>query len=269
MSGAGDLLNVSHAAVSQQVRALEARLGLSLVEKDGRGVRLSIDGHRLGQALMSGFDTIGDEIDALTGADADRPVQITTTPMFAAAWLMPRLTSFRARHPDIDLMLNPTAAKLDLEHGGIDVAIRFGRGDWPGLETCLLVETDFIIAASTELVRGRKIDTPEDLLAFPWLQEIGTTETNDWLRARGVTEGRVKSITQLPGNLLLDGMRAGQGVAATTRAFIAADVARGDMVELFADDDLGFGYFLLNRPGVLRPPVKAVVSWLQRESHIA
>lgn len=267
MSAAGGLLNVSHAAISQQVRALEAQLGLSLVDKDGRGVRLTDAGARLGHALTQGFSTITREIDDLTGADQDRPVQITTTPMFAAAWLMPRLAGFREHHPHINLMINPTPATLDLEAGGIDVAIRFGRGDWPGLEHCLLVKTDFVIAAARSLIKDANIAAPEDLLAFPWLQEIGTTETNDWLRARGVTEGRVKSITQLPGNLMLDGLRSGQGVVATTRAFIAADVARGDVIELFQGDDLGFGYFLLNRPGVLRAPVKAFVTWLQRESH--
>ncbi len=234
MSAAGDLLNVSHAAISQQVRALESHLGLPLVAKDGRGVALTAEGQRLGRTLTAAFGDIAAEIEALTGADADRPLQITTTPMFAAAWLMPRIGTFRQAHPDIDLMLNPTAARVALDPGGIDLAIRFGTGDWPGLTSELLFHTDFVIAAARSLVGDRTVSHPRDLLDFPWLQEIGTTETNDWLAARGVSAGRVKSLTQLPGNLLLDGLRTGQGVVAATRTFIEADLARGDVVVLFA-----------------------------------
>jgi len=266
MSAAGDLLNVSHAAISQQVRALETHLGLQLVEKDGKGVALTVQGARLGQTLRDGFAAMAREIDDLTGRDADRPLQITTTPMFATAWLMPRIGGFREAHPDIDLMLNPSAGVVSLEPGGIDVAIRFGKGDWPGLVSEPLLRTDFVIAAARSLVKGRNVSRPDDLLKFPWLQEIGTTETNDWLKARGVTAGRVKSLTQLPGNLLLDGLRGGQGIVAATRAFIEADVARGDVVVLFEGDDRGFGYFLLHRPGVLRPPAKAFAGWLRRQA---
>jgi LysR family glycine cleavage system transcriptional activator len=267
MSAAGAMLNVSHAAVSQQVRALEAHLGLQLVRKDGRGVALTDPGTRLGQTLTQAFGAIGREIGALTGADAERPLQITTTAMFAASWLMPRIGSFRQAYPDINLMLNPTAAALAFEPGGIDIAIRYGNGVWPGLVAEPLLETDFVIAAARSLVGDKQISKAEELLGYPWLQEIGTTETNDWLKARGVTGGRVKSMTQLPGNLLLDGLRAGQGIVAATRALIETDIARGEVVVLFQGNDRGFGYFLLQRPGVLRAPAKAFANWLRREAH--
>jgi LysR family transcriptional regulator, glycine cleavage system transcriptional activator len=266
MSGAGDLLNVSHAAISQQVRALEAHLGLQLTAREGRGLALTPDGAGLGQVLTDSFGAIAHEVEYLTGADAERPLQITTTPMFAAGWLMPRIGSFRQAHPDIDLMLNPTAARVALEPGGIDLGIRFGTGTWPGLEAELLFHTDFVIAAARSLIGARNVGRPDDLLEFPWLQEIGTTETNDWLRARGVTAGRVKSLTQMPGNLLLDGLRSGQGIVAVTRAFIEADLARGDVAVLFEDEERGYGYFLLHRPGVLRPAAKAFANWLRREA---
>ena len=99
--------------------------------------------------------------------------------------------------------------------------------------------------------------------------EIGTTETNDWLAAQGVTSGRVKSLTQMPGNLLLDGLRDGQGIVAATRAFIEPDLARGDVVVLFEDDDRGYGYFLLHRPETLRLPAKAFANWLRRQARNA
>ncbi|MDJ0826500.1 MAG: LysR family transcriptional regulator [Rhodobacter sp.] len=266
MSAAGDLLNVSHAAISQQVRALEAHLGTRLVAKDGRGVALTADGERLGQTLANAFGAIAREVEALTGADADRPLQVTTTPMFAAGWLMPRIADFHDRHPDAELMVNPSPGLSDPAPGGFDLAIRYGHGTWPGLDAELLVESDFLIMGARRLLDGRRIDSPRDLLALPWLQELGTNEVAEWLAAQGVTEARVKSLTHLPGNLLLDGLRAGQGIAATSRTFVEADIARGDLQVLFTDADSGTGYFIVTPPGVLRPKVRDFIRWLRRQA---
>lgn len=266
MTGAGTMLNVSHAAISQQVRALEAHLGLKLIRRDGRGIALTTDGARLGEALNHAFGSIAAEIESLTGADADRPLQITTTPMFAASWLMPRIAGFRRDHPDVNLMLNPTADRVELTPGGIDLAIRFGSGTWPGVKSELLFRTEFVIVAARDLVGDRQVETPEDLLDFPWLQELGTTEANDWLRSRGVTRARLHGLTQVPGSLLLDGLRSGQGVVAASRAFIEADIERGDIVVLFEDPNPGVGYFIVTRPEPLRPAAKAFVTWLRRQN---
>jgi len=264
MSAAGALLNVSHAAISQQVRALEAHLGVQLLRKDGRGVALTIEGARLGETLTAAYGAIAREIDAMTGADAARPLQITTTPMFAAAWLMPRLGAFRQAHPEIDIMLNPTAATVTLEPGGIDLAIRFGKGIWSGLESKLLIHTDFVIAAARSLIGDRVISEPADLLDFPWFQESGSTEINRWLASQGIAGGKVKGLMEIPGNLSLDGLRQGHGVVAVTRTFIEADVARGDVVVLFQDEEPGFGYFVVHRPGPLRAPARLFINWLHR-----
>ena len=129
---AGEALNVSHAAVSQQVRALEERLGVPLLPRDGRRGVLTAEGERLAAALDTAFLAIGRAVDEVTGADAWRPLQVTTTSAFAMSWLMPRLSEFRHEHPQIELMLNPTAQLVELAPGGVDVAIRFGRGSGAG-----------------------------------------------------------------------------------------------------------------------------------------
>ncbi len=266
ISGADLLLNVSHAAISQQVRALEAHLGLKLVEKQGRGVALTAEGARLGRVVSDGFGAMAREVEALTGADADRPLHVTTTPMFASGWLMPRIADFHARHPETELMVNPSPGLSDPAPGGFDLAIRYGHGDWPGLEAELLVESDFLVMAARRLIGDRPIDSPRDLLGYPWMQELGTNEVADWLASQGGTEARVKSLTHLPGNLLLDGLRAGQGVAATSRTFVEADIARGDLRVLFTDADSGTGYFIVTPPGVLRPKARDFVRWLRRQA---
>jgi LysR family transcriptional regulator, glycine cleavage system transcriptional activator len=96
---AGEVLNVSHAAVSQQVRALEERLGTSLAQREGRGAALTPEGERLAATLDAAFLAIARAVDELTGADAARPLQITTTPSFAMGWLMPRLRSSATSTP--------------------------------------------------------------------------------------------------------------------------------------------------------------------------
>ena len=131
-SGAGTALNVSHAAVSQQVKALEARLGVALVVREGRGIALTAEGAALARHLATGFAALHRGVESLTGADAKRPVQVTMSPAFAVSWLMPRIMDFQHLHPGVTLIRNPTAVVVELTPGGIDMAIRFGDGHRPG-----------------------------------------------------------------------------------------------------------------------------------------
>lgn len=262
---AGAQLNVSHAAVSQQIRALETHTGLSLVDRSGRNLALTAEGRQLADALTEGFGTISRTLQALTGADAARPLQVSTTQVFATTWLMPRLPDFQQRHPGIDLMINPSVELCDPAPGGIDVALRFGDGDWPGLAAELLVPTNIVVTAAPALVGDCDVTEPADLLQFPWLQELGTSESMDWLRKHGVTEGRAKSVTHLPGNLMLEGARAGQGVISTTMSAVQADVRAGHLRVLFRDAG-ETGYHIVTRPGGLRPPARALVTWLRRQA---
>ncbi|PWE32265.1 LysR family transcriptional regulator [Maritimibacter sp. 55A14] len=266
ITAAGAALNVSHAAVSQQLRALESHLGVKLTVKDGRGVALTADGTRLAEAVTDGFAEMARAIDALTGADADRPLHVSMTPSFAASWLMPRLADFRAQHPEIDLMVNATPDVVRLEPGGIDLAIRFGRGGWQGLECERLFTTHIVIVGARALLGERQISDPSDLLDYPWLQELGTDEASSWLRTHGVATGKVASLTQMPGHLVLEGLRQGQGIVATTRAFVDADIAAGHLRVLFEDDHPDSGYWLVTRPGVQRKSLRAFASWLRRQA---
>lgn len=262
---AGAQLNVTHAAVSQQVKALEAHLGLALVDRTGRQLQLTAEGQDLADALRMGFGTIARTIEALTGADAARPLQISATPSFAAHWLMPRLNDFRQAHPDIDLMIDPTPRLVTLEPGGIDIALRYGTGPWPGLEARLLFASPLVAVAAPALVAGRRIETPADLADLPWLQEYGTNEASDWLRRRGVTRERVAGLVQVPGNLLLDGLRDGYGVAVTVLDWVRQDVAAGRLVQLFREAD-GAGYHVVTRAGPLRPQARTFNTWLRRQA---
>lgn len=266
-AAAGARLNVSHAAISQQVKQLETHLGVALVDRSGRHLVLTAEGQQLADALGLGFGAIARAVEALTGADADRPLQVSTTPGFAAQWLMPCLSAFREAHPQIDIMIDPTPNMVTLEPGGIDIALRYGTGHWPGLEAELLFRSPLVAVAAPKLVAGLQISCPADLVRLPWLQEYGTNESTDWLRRRGVSEARAAGLVQVPGNLLLDGLRDGQGVALTVREWVKQDIAAGRLVLLFEEEDES-GYYIVSRPGVLRAPAKAFASWLKKQAKL-
>lgn len=261
---AGDTLGVSHAAISQQLRALETHLGVSLLDRSGRAMKLTGDGEILAQGCADGFASIARAVALVTGAEASRPLHISPTPSFAAAWLMPRLAEFRTQHPEINIVLNPTVETVPLKPGGVDLSVRYGSGGWPGVEVSLLVPTGMVVVGAPALIAGRDFSTPEALSTFPWLEEVGTSESTQWLRARGVADGVRGGFVQVPGNLLLDGARDGQGLAVTVRAFVEADIRAGRLVVLQEENQPGMGYHLVTRPGIQRPPLRAFVKWIKK-----
>ena len=263
-SAAGARLNVSHAAISQQVKQLEAHMGLALARRDGRGLGLTPEGAELAEALAEGFGVISQRVAALTGADAQRPLQISVTPQFAASWLMPRLGDFQAHNPGIDLMVHPSPQRADPAPGGIDIAIRFGMGHWPGLHAELLLHTEVVVVAAPSLVGDRQFDTHEDLLDYPWLSELHGSFASDWMLRGELSRLRRTSVVQVPGNLMLDGVRAGHGIAVLTFSSVEADVAAGRLRVLFSEAG-ETGYFILTREGVMRPQANAFLRWLRAQ----
>ncbi|MEL7132569.1 MAG: LysR family transcriptional regulator [Pseudomonadota bacterium] len=261
---AGQALSVSHAAISQQLRALESHLGVRLFDRSGRAMKLTSEGEILAQGCADGFASIARAVALVSGAEAARPLYISPTPSFASAWLMPRLSEFRAQHPEINLVLNPTADLVMLSPGGVDVSIRYGAGGWDGLDSELIVPTSMVVVAAPDLIKGRDVSEPSRLGALPWLEEVGTTESSRWLAERGGADVPRGPVTQVPGNLMLDGARDGQGVAVTVRTFVAADIAAGRLCVLYEDAVAGAGYHLVTRPGVHRPPLRDFVRWIRK-----
>ncbi|MFC6639508.1 LysR family transcriptional regulator [Sulfitobacter sp. JBTF-M27] len=268
VTAAGEALGVSHAAISQQLRALEQHLDVTLLDRSGRNLELTTDGGRLASVLQDVFGDMIEVVEEITGQQATRPLHISVTPTFAASWLMPRLPKFRAIHPNVDLMIDPSANVVSLGADGIDVAVRYGTGPWPGVEAEMLLQSPMVVVAAPSLVGDKPITDLNQLAEYPWLEEFGTSEGTRWLRRFGVSE-MTKGMMQVPGNLMLDGARDGQGVAVTVREFVARDVAAGRLRELHVEETPDAGYHIVTRPGVLRQSVKDFVSWLRREAREA
>ncbi|MFT6774269.1 MAG: LysR family glycine cleavage system transcriptional activator [Paracoccaceae bacterium] len=266
-SAAGRELNVSHAAIGQQVRKLEAHLDRALMLRAGRGLTLTADGAALARGLTEGFDALRAAVEALSAQDETRPLHITMTPNFAMTWLMPRLGRFRAAHPDIELRINPTGAVVDLALRDHDLAIRYGRGDWPGMDCTPLLRSRFLICGSPDLAARVPPDpTPEALLALPWLEEVDTEEVAIWLAEQGVVGPRPARVTVLPGFMLLSALRDGQGIACTSEMAVRGDLASGALVALHEDPAPESGYHLVRRLGPMRPPLRAFAAWLRAET---
>lgn len=268
VTAAAGQLGVTHAAISQQIRALEKTLDLSLLVRTGRKIELTDEGLRLAEGLRLGFGEISRVVREVTEAQDTRPLQVTTTAMFASAWLVPRLGRFRAAHPEVDLVLDPSAALRVLEPGGFDAAIRHGTGNWPGLDAQMLLPVSLVVAAAPELLEGKDLNDTEMLAGLPWLSELGHNEAMQFLARQGVILPRRGGMIHLPGNLMLDALRAGQGLAVVTEGLVAEDLANGRL-RVVLRDDTPRGYYLLTRPGVQRPPLKAFCRWVRREAAVA
>jgi LysR family glycine cleavage system transcriptional activator len=256
---AADRLNVTHAAVSQQVKALENRLGVVLVTRTGRGIELTNEGALLARDLDIGFATIGRGIEHLSEGAENRPVQVTMSPAFAVEWLMPRIMEFQYDNPDITLMLNPTSEVVELKPGGIDVAIRYRdrRRPHPYVEPVLI--SDMIVIGTPSLVGGRDLQDPASLTDLPWLQELGTNEAAEWFTYHGVVPDRPLTVNHMPGNLIMDAVRRGDGITYTARAFFRDDLEVGKVVELFSEPFFGV-YHVETLPRPMRPAVRKFVS---------
>lgn len=264
---AGSALNVTHAAVLQQVRALERHLDARLVTREGRGIALTPDGEVLARSVERGFEHFMRGAEEVGTARQARPVQVTMSPAFAVKWLMPRIVDFQTRYPDITLMLSPTGRIVDLAATGIDVAIRYARlPDLPeGAD--VLVTLDLCVAGAPGLLAPDRVRAPADLLRLPWMQELGTNESSEWFERRGVPITRPLMISHMPGNLILEALARGDGVTYTARQWLSAELDRGSLVAAFPEPGAGVFHIQL-APGEPRPQVRRFVSWLKEQAEV-
>ena len=268
-AAAAATLNVTEAALRQHVRGLEAFLGCDLVARRGRGIHLTEAGRTLAQAAQDGFGRLFDAVQVLTGAAAGRPLKIALTPAFAENWLMPRLADFWAGHPEIEIELVPSLKLADLRAGRFDMAIRYGRGDWPGCHSEKLASADYTVVARPEIARAEAVSGEADLARLAWLFESGRQEHRAWADAHGIDFDAERNKHYPTNSLVLSALRAGQGVSLQARALVQRDLEAGVLVELYREAAGPLGYYIVTpaaTPAATRaaprPPLKKFVRWL-------
>lgn len=265
-SRAADELHLTHGAISHQVRALEEELGLQLFTRNGRHVRLNAEGAMLAQAIESAFAQIGAAADKLRPGSARQRLTVSSIPSFAARWLAPRLNRFIALHPDIEVVLQASGQLQDLARDGVDVGIRFGRGDYPGLFSQRLMGDVYYPVVSPRYRAGQLPDTPAALASAallrseePWLP---------WFRAAGLEWPEpVGGVSFQDQSMLIRSAVDGNGVALVRHAVVAQEIASGELLRLFdiAIPSAAEYFFVCPPEAVKRSQVKAFRSWILSE----
>lgn len=264
-SQAARVLNVTHAAVAQQVRALEDHLGRSLVQRDGRGVGLTADGEQLAEALGEGFAAMLRGVETLRAGEIDQPVRVTLTASFAAQWLMPRLKDFWDRHPDIGLSLHPEARVVDLRRERMDFGIRYGDGSWPGVEATYLAPARLVIAGAPALIGDRDL-APEDLRGMDWVLSPNWPEQDAYLRSLGLDPGLLSRTDISNDDVAIAAARQGLGLVVESLALLEADVADGRLRLVHESPEGLPAYFIVTLPGPQRAAARAFLKWLRAQA---
>ncbi|QIE40781.1 LysR family transcriptional regulator [Meridianimarinicoccus aquatilis] len=266
-SGAARELNVTHAAVAQHVRALEADFAMTLVVRQGQGMGLTDAGQQLAAGLGEGFSTIAGTVKDLKQDKALQPLRVSLTPSFAETWLMPRLGAFWRDYPEIELALLPHPGVTDLRRDGLDVAIRFGQGGWPGTHVQAVLASPFVVVAGTEYAAGAcKLEDLGDLVHQKWVFTAASNEQLVWGRSLGLDTERMK-VTEMPTTTLVHAaVRAGYGLSVQLKSLVERDLAEGRMVSLYEGESGALSYHVLTPSPQMGDRVKTFVSWLKRQN---
>jgi LysR family transcriptional regulator, regulator of gene expression of beta-lactamase len=258
-------LCVSQAALSHQIKALEARLGVPLFRRLPRGVALTDEGNALIPALRDSFDRMGRALDLFGRGAIGEVVTLGVVATFATGWLLPRLAGFYAAHPGVDLRLLTNNNRPDLAGEGLDFAIRFGDGSWHGIAAVAVMPAPLTPMGSPALMGA--VDGPEDLVTQRLLRSFRPDEWPGWFAGEGLSCPKLTGPMFDSSLAIAWASAAGTGVGLLPAAMFAQELASGRLVAPFARAVDAGQYWLtrLNtRPET--PGMAAFREWLLAES---
>lgn len=235
---AAEELNVTQTAISHQIRRLEDELGVRLFMRLKDGLALTEEGNAYLPGIRSAFLELRYSTEKLLESSNNSVLTISTLVSVASKWLLPRLPSFREAHPQIDVRISASTEWVDFRKGGIDAAIRYGDGNWPGLRADWLMSDEIFPVCSPRLLTGDKpLNTPVDLAHHPLLQISGVTanDWNDWLHAAGQPPLTAKG-PRLTFDLAMMAVQTaidGQGVCIGRSTYVDDDLRAGRLVAPF------------------------------------
>jgi LysR family glycine cleavage system transcriptional activator len=263
-------LHVTHGAVSRQVQQLEEFLGCELFHRLPRGLQLTARGREFAFSVQAAFDQIRDAVEAVRVDHERHIITVSTLASFAARWLVPRLHRFQNAHPELEIRLSTSPQLTNFDRDGIDLAIRYGRGRWPGVAALrLFTPVEFPVCAPKLLTGAHPLRTPQDLKYTSLLHDTTHRHWQQWLELAGVRgldahEGMVVEDM----NVLIQAAIEGQGVALASEPLVQAELAAGRLVKPFDIDlpvELAF-YAVYPKSRGQDASVQALVEWLQQEA---
>jgi LysR family transcriptional regulator of beta-lactamase len=226
-------LCVTQAAVSQQVKGLEKRLGVSLFQRLPRGLKITAEGEALLPTVTSSFDQMAITLDRIEAGQVRELLFLGVVGTFAVGWLLPRLREFQKRHPFIDVRVSTNNNRVDMAAEGLDFAIRFGQGSWHGTDAFRLFEAPLSPLCTPKLAETLK--SPADLADATLLRSYRSDEWATWFAAAGVTP-----VAQVNAGIVFDtslGMMEaalqGLGVALAPPSMFSRHLASGAIVQPF------------------------------------
>ncbi|MDA9507176.1 MULTISPECIES: transcriptional regulator GcvA [Bradyrhizobium] len=231
-------LNVTQTAISHQIRRLEEELGIRLFIRQNRALALTPEARDYLPGVRAAFNDLRLATDRLLRRDDDKVLTLSTLASLAAKWLLPRLTDFQEQHPGIDVRITTSTSLVDFQRDDVDAAIRYGRGQWPGLRADWLMADELFPVCSPSLLRGDKpLQRPEDLRNHPLLH-TSNANSDDW-RLWLTAAGLPADIAKQPGitfDMIFMTIQAaidGIGVAMGRTSYVQDDIAKGRLVVPF------------------------------------
>ena len=267
-SRAADELFVTHGAVSHQVRALEEELGVQLFTRNGKRLCLTGAGMRYAQQVRTALMMLSDATREVRASDRDRRLVVSMLSSFAARFVTPRIGTFIERHPEIDVELQSTNTLTDFARDDVDLAIRFGFGNYPGLHVEPLFEEVFFPACAPTMNGGKLPQTPADLVHYNLLRSDDEL-WRPWFDAAGLTDlpEPKRGVLYQDSSNLLQATIDRQGIALVRRSLAMHEIASGRLVRLFDVDGPSPWqyYFICPQPMLQAPRVAAFREWLFAE----
>ncbi|WP_375312430.1 transcriptional regulator GcvA [Bradyrhizobium sp. A5] len=262
-------LNVTQTAISHQIRRLEEELGIRLFIRQNRALALTPEARDYLPGVRAAFNDLRLATDRLLRKDDDKVLTVSTLASLAAKWLLPRLTDFQEQHPGIDVRITTSTSLVDFQRDNVDAAIRYGRGQWPGLRADWLMADELFPVCSPSLLRGDKpLRKPEDLRGYPLLH-TSNANSDDW-RLWLTAAGLPVDIARQPGitfDMIFMTIQAaidGIGVAMGRTSYVQDDIAKGRLVVPFKialPADAGF-YLVAPEGRREAPKLTAFRTWM-------
>ena len=263
---AANELNVTQAAISHQIKVIEEYLGVSLFDRYPRKLALTEQGKALLPEVTEAFDRVSAVIGTLGEEHYSRTINVRLGPSFAARWLSPRLKYFWVQHPDIDLCLFHSNAATDFEREQMDIAITYGKGNWPGLVADKLLSLDFFPVCSPAFMeKDKPLTELDNLRYYTLLHDVNHECWHDWLDLAEVGEVRPeKGVIIDDTNVLIQAAIDGQGIALGSSAFIQELLDSGKLIKPFDIELVNeYAYYVVCPQSHLNnPAVQAFKDWL-------
>ncbi|MCA0871542.1 LysR family transcriptional regulator [Seohaeicola saemankumensis] len=262
-SAAARALNVTPAAIAQQVRKLEAHVGATLVRRAGRGLALTEEGRQLGASLTEAFALIARGFDDLQLQKATRGVRVSTTDRFVDAVILPRLGEFWQRHPTLQVSFSPDGNTQPVDLDAFDVVVRGGAPGqtWGDAQVLELLETPMIICGTRDLVRS----AAGDLSSVPWIRDssIGGSVFETMAERAGCDPGTLRLVDPGGAKFELEAAMMGYGLHISPELTVRRQLAEGTLERVNVPLGMTGVYYAIYRAGLVAEPVRHFLDWLQ------